>query len=215
MVLTWRRYYGSRANFNTVIAPLLVLMDAIAERTETYVQRMTWIQSLQDLAGGSLSLPATGYDQHDTFYAKSIVTKASTPLSLAALQGLSTYLTYTTPPSGSGWMVIWDLYGGPGSAFSAKAQSSSSFPHRDAGYVGQFYAWNYNGWVPQTINHVKGMVDALGSEVSGLGAYAPYTDPELGTEAKTRYWGAAGVTRLQALRQTWDATDLWLSPQGF
>lgn len=175
---------------------------------------MTYIQSLTDLAGSSLTTPVNGYNEHDTFYSKSIVTKAATPLSLAALTNLANYLQNTPTPSGTSWMVIWNLYGGPGSVISSIPLGSSSYPHRSSGYVGLFYVWSNGAWVPASIPFAAGMVNSLGSEASSLGAYAPYVDPELGASAPSKYWGA-GVPQLQSIRNARDPTDVFLNPQGF
>lgn len=209
------RYYGARTTFNSIVAPLLQQLDAISPRVETWVQQMTYLQSLTNLAGEPLTVPYDSYNEHQTFYAKSLVTpNTTTPITLTTLQKLTNYLQNTPVPELVEWMVIFNLYGGPGSRISAVGNGENSYPHHGAGYVTQFYAWNNGAWVPQTIPFVKGMTEVMGSEVADWGAYGPYVDPELGSGAKTAYWGA-NVDRLEQVKQTWDAGDLWLNPQGF
>lgn len=61
-------YYGSRAAFDSLIAPLLAELKIIyGEDPSTSVNQYGWIESLTVLAGGPLVLPPTGDGQHDTF----------------------------------------------------------------------------------------------------------------------------------------------------
>lgn len=68
-VLTVRGvYYGSRASYNSIIAPLLAKINALAgSPTDASVQNLGWIASLTELAGEDLETPQRGYDAHDTF----------------------------------------------------------------------------------------------------------------------------------------------------
>jgi hypothetical protein len=235
-------YYGSKASFDAIIAPLLAKLKTINGGTAptSSVKVLGWIDSLTDLAGSSLVTPVKGYDLHDTFvsphrhhvcpifvdehkYAKSIDTKQSAPLSLSALQGLFNYIYNTSPPSGSSWMIIANLYGGPGSVInsfpaSTDPSSTSSYAGRDSGYVWQLYAYTSNSqppFVSAIIPFVENMVGALGAEAANLPAYAPYTDPELSqADAQTRYW-RDGVARLKAIKSQVDPKGILYNPQGF
>ena len=62
-------YYGSKTNFNTIIAPLLAkIKPYIGNQTPaTSIKTLGWIDSLAELAGSSLVTPVTGYDLHDNF----------------------------------------------------------------------------------------------------------------------------------------------------
>jgi FAD/FMN-containing dehydrogenase len=133
------------------------------------------------------------------------------------------YLYNTSPPGGVEWMVIANLYGGPGSIInsfppSTDPNSTSSYGDRDSGYVWQFYAYTGNSqppFNPGIITFVQNMVEALGAEAKDLPAYAPYADPELSqAEAQIRYWGE-GVARLKAIKSQVDPKGILYNPQGF
>lgn len=152
---------------------------------------------------------------------KSLDTHQATPLSLTALTKLFTYLYTTTPPSGSDWFIIANLYGGPGSKItsfppSTDPASTSSYAGRDTGYVWQLYGYTGNAqFIAGIIPFIKGMVDALGQEAVGLPAYAPYPDTTYTqAEAQTRYWGA-GVARLKSIKALVDPKGILYNPQGF
>ena len=152
------------------------------------------------------------------------MTKEATPLSLAAFQGLAAYLLDTNKlPQNVDWFIISNLYGGPGSIInsfppSTSPSSTSSYAHRDSGYVWQFYA-NTALDIPapsgSIVGYLKAMVASLGPEAANLPAYAPYADPELGVgdDAHNRYWGAA-VPRLKTIQKAFDPKDILYSPQG-
>jgi len=231
-------YHGARESFDALIAPLLTLLKDAHAGVEPAkrVKTLGWIESLTELAGSNLTTPVKGYSLHESFvrfhlllrrcslarltdgrqYAKSLVTKERAPLSLPALTALFEHLYAVSPtvPGGSSWLVIANLYGGPGSAINAVAAGTSSYAHRDAGYVIQFYV----GATPfdeAIVALTKGMVDALGAEAADLPAYAPYADPELDrTQAQTRYWGG-GVARLRAIKARVDPRGVLYNPQGF
>ncbi|KAF8537005.1 hypothetical protein BDD12DRAFT_746446 [Trichophaea hybrida] len=218
-------YYGEKAKFDALIAPLLVLLKEAhgGKDPVTSVQTLGWIESLTALAGSSLTTPVKGYNLHDTFYAKSVVTHESAPLSPKALKGLFNYLYTTTPPGGAQWFIISNLEGGPGSVIDSfppntDPHSTSSYAHRDTGYVLQLYGFTANSKPPFNsgiINFVKGMVDSMGPEAANLPAYAPYADPELSVaDAHVRYWGG-GVRRLMKIKKEVDPKGVLYNPQGF
>jgi len=62
-------YYGPKAKFDSLIAPLLVKLKAIHDGKDptASVQTLGWIDSLTALAGSSLTTPVKGYNLHDTF----------------------------------------------------------------------------------------------------------------------------------------------------
>ncbi|KAI5818346.1 hypothetical protein BZA77DRAFT_277506 [Pyronema omphalodes] len=218
-------YHGPKANMDRILAPLLEqltdLNDGKAPRTA--VNTYGWIASLTELDGTTLQTSVRGYDKHDTFYAKSIITKESTPLSLTALNSMFNYL-YTHPaPPNTWWMIISNLYGGLGSVInsyppSTDSASTSSYANRDSGYVLQFYGSTASTQPPfnnQIMTFVKSIVRALGEEAENLSAYAPYSDPELTqAEAQQRYWGAS-VPRLKTIKSQVDPKGILYNPQGF
>lgn len=80
-------WYGPASQLTATMAPFLSNMPA---GPTTTITPGTYINSVQYLAGGSLS--TTAPDTRDTFYAKSLMTPASSPMSLAARTAFATYL---------------------------------------------------------------------------------------------------------------------------
>ncbi|CCX16444.1 Similar to Uncharacterized FAD-linked oxidoreductase ygaK; acc. no. Q796Y5 [Pyronema omphalodes CBS 100304] len=91
-------YHGPKANMDRILAPLLAQLTGLndGKAPKAVVNTQGWIASLTELDGTTLQTSVRGYDKHDTFYAKSISTKESAPLSLTALNSMFTYL-YTNP----------------------------------------------------------------------------------------------------------------------
>ncbi|KAI5792006.1 hypothetical protein EDC01DRAFT_706804 [Geopyxis carbonaria] len=217
-------YYGSgdTAMVRRLLAPLVATLRAIYGRdaAET-VKVVGWLEGLADLAGSPLATQTRpgAYNEHGTFYAKSLVTAEARPLSLAALQRLTAYLYGTAAPGGVSYMVIFNLYGGPGSRINEPAAGSAAagaYAHRDGGYVVQCYADVLSGgWRDAVVGYVNGMVGSMGAEASALPAYAPYADPQLAREeAQRRYWGD-GVARIAAVKRQYDPKGVVYNPQGF
>ncbi|KAI5777356.1 hypothetical protein EDC01DRAFT_635891 [Geopyxis carbonaria] len=212
-------YYGARAAFNALLAPLLAELRTRhgAPPVETAVASLGWLPLLAALGEGpTLEQPAAGYNLSDTFYAKSLEVPQATPLTLDAMTALLEYAWNTPAPSDAFWMVLVELYGGAASAVTTGPASPASYARRDTGHVLQFYANtadNAPPWDDAIVGFVNGLVDALGVEG---GAYPPYADPELGTgdAARERYWGA-NVARLKAIKAAVDPGRVVFAPQGF
>lgn len=81
-------WYGPARDFNATIAPLLAKMPKGPKVTLTVG---TYLNSVAYLAGGSLDTQSKP-DGHDTFYAKSLMTPESSPMSTAALNAFARYL---------------------------------------------------------------------------------------------------------------------------
>jgi hypothetical protein len=99
---------------------------------------MSWIDSLQNMAGDDpLSQPLTGYNEHDNFYAKSIVTKNSEPISQSAALSFWQYVISKAESISSVgyWFTIINIYGGFDSQINVPAVGSSAYGDRDALWV--------------------------------------------------------------------------------
>jgi hypothetical protein len=82
-------WYGAASGLNATIAPLLANLPS---NPQTTLNVGTYINSVQVLAGSQSLNTATAPDVHDTFYAKSLMTPASSPMSSAAITGFMSYL---------------------------------------------------------------------------------------------------------------------------
>lgn len=126
-------YFGDEAFFKSMVLP--AMLKGFPAPQTTSVKSLSWLDSLVNEAGGQLSEQLTGYNAHDTFYAKSIVTHNSTPLSLGALQSFWGYVIKEGRSSAYPWFSIINLYGGPDSQINAHPVASSAYSDRDALWV--------------------------------------------------------------------------------
>lgn len=127
-------YFGSLTNFNNKIKP--ELLRGLPTPTSQSATAMTWIQSLTALADGQpLTQPTTGYNLHDSFFAKSIVVPTSGQLTAATLTSYFDYIIKIGVNSANPWFSIINLYGGPDSQINAKPTSFSAYDDRTALWV--------------------------------------------------------------------------------
>lgn len=215
-------FYDDQSKFTPIIAPLLNMLKTVhATSPQEVVTNQNWIDSLEALGGvTTLVEPTTGYNEHVTLYSKSLVTPPKSPPSISALKNLLTYLK-PSAPSGYDPIIIINLYGGPNSAIRSPPWASirsqtSSYSHRDAGWVWQFTAGS-SGQVDRKeglVGYVDGLLASMGNEVKSWGAYAPYVDPELDANtAREKYWGAQ-LGRLTGVKMKYDKKGLLGGPQG-
>ncbi|KAF7320857.1 Glucooligosaccharide oxidase [Mycena chlorophos] len=95
-----------------------------------------WIESLENLGGGSLNTSAAP-DDTDTFYAKSLMSPALETASREAFFNVVATEGFTTNIS---WFFQIELYGGPNSAINAVPLDATAFAHRSSLFTTQFYA---------------------------------------------------------------------------
>jgi len=84
-------WYGAASKLNATIAPLL---EKLPKKPQTSLNVGTYINSVQVLAGDQSLNTNTAPDVHDTFYAKSLMTPASSPMSPAAIKAFINYLAH-------------------------------------------------------------------------------------------------------------------------
>ncbi|KAL8874921.1 MAG: hypothetical protein Q9198_006653 [Flavoplaca austrocitrina] len=176
-----------------------------------------------------LPQPLTGYDNHDNFYAKSILVPETTPLtvrkpppyptiSLISPQptALLNYFTYiaTNGSKTPSWFSELNLLGGPSSKINTP-QYPSAYSHRNSLWVLQHYAIvpaNATGNTKPTIDFVKGLNEALGMGYKG---YLNYVDPELSAkEAHETYYGKEDYERLVRIKKVVDPEAVFWNPQA-
>ncbi|KAH6724426.1 hypothetical protein BKA61DRAFT_588438 [Leptodontidium sp. MPI-SDFR-AT-0119] len=90
------------------------------------VRTQGWIEALANLAAPHTMEQPLGHEYaiHDTFYAKSLVSKNAHPLSTASIRA---FWSYIIANQGKGpFYGIIDLYGGPGSVINSLASESSA-----------------------------------------------------------------------------------------
>lgn len=184
------------------------------------VQKLGWIEALTVVSDpDALSQPLGHlYTAHDTFYAKSVVTKETAPLSPAAWRS---YAAWIAAHQGQGpWFSINNLYGGRGSAINAVSSAASAYADRESLWVVQNYGYTASGllpWDPRLTVLVDGLNDAITSEQpdGDFSAYLNYVDPDLTVaDAHREYYGDDTYDVLVALKIKYDPASVFWNPQA-
>jgi len=129
-------YFGDAEYFSrTVFSAMLSGLPQPANRT---VQSRAWLDALADIAEGEpLSEPLTGYNNHQTFYSKSVVTREAAPLTRGALQSFFAYVISKGLTASYPWNTFISLYGGKDSQINRPAAQAAAYSHRDSLWVFQ------------------------------------------------------------------------------
>ncbi|KAF2640522.1 FAD-binding domain-containing protein [Massarina eburnea CBS 473.64] len=204
-------FFGTPEEFNATVLPE-ILRSAIAPNA-IVVQAYDWIGYLKLMSDvNSIEEPVEGYDQHDTFFAKSITVPESDGLTKEALDSFYDYIHQDAPIS---WFVIINLYGGPGSNINSKDTTFAAYNDRDSLWVFQ----NYGVTSDQTgIDFINGINDAIidAQPETHFGAYLNYVDPTYSAEtAHELYYGEELTTKLEALKGQYDPKSTFWNPQAF
>lgn len=223
-------YLGDLSTWENTLEP--ALLAGLPPPDSSTVGENSWLDSLTLLAApSSLHQPTQNYNQHDNFYAKSVVVPSSSPLTSAALNN---YFAYIIANGSSAqqqqqqptpwWSSTLYLHGGPGSAINTPlSTSSSAYSDRDALWVVQHYG-NMTGsstnapFPPASrLSFIDGLNVALTEEMpqTTFGAYLNFVDPELTKrEAHAVYYGEGTYGRLVGGKRTWDRGGLFWNPQS-
>ncbi|KAK6586857.1 hypothetical protein PZA11_000147 [Diplocarpon coronariae] len=184
------------------------------------VSRQGWIEALEYVAYPEPLEQPLGheYSLHETFYAKSIVSKNAQPLTTAAIRA---FWAYMIENRGRGpFYSIIDLYGGPSSAINTPSPDSAAYSERDALWVFQNYGYAAGGqstYDPATTRLLEGLSAAVEDaqphgEFSG---YLNYVDPGLSPlMAAAEYYGAATYNRLLDIKAQVDPAFVFWNPQA-
>ncbi|KAF2182763.1 carbohydrate-binding module family 18 [Zopfia rhizophila CBS 207.26] len=201
-------FFGSLDEFNSKIKP--ELLRTLPAPSSSDVQSLGWIPYLIKLSGlSTLTMPTTGYDQHDNFFAKSITVPEKDGLSAAALNAFYDYIKKGAPAS---WYTIINLYGGPKSAINSKGIDFAAYNDRDSLWVFQNY-----GETAANIPFINGMNDAImkAQPNTHFGAYLNYVDPSYdAATAHQLYYGTDVYNRLAALKKQVDPQTVFWNPQA-
>ena len=152
--------------------------------------------------------PLQGYDEHDTFFAKSITVPESTGLTANGLNAWFDYIKGATTE----YYTIVNLYGGPGSAINSKDTNFAAYNDRDSLWVLQNY-----GYTSSSINFINGINNAIitAQPQTSFGAYLNYVDPTYDSAtAHKLYYGDAVYSRLAALKKQVDPQSVFWHPQA-
>lgn len=205
-------------HFKSVTFP--EILSAFPAPASSSVESLGWTEALVSADnGGQLQVPLTGYDAHDTFYAKSVVTKNAQPLTNSQLTSYFTYILNQGRNAPSPWYTIIDLYGGAGSQVNAPSSDSSAYSDRDAHWVFQNYGFTANS-LPPYDDAITPFVDSLNSALSAgtstdFGAYLNYVDPQLSaTDAAMLGYGQSTYNKLLSIKKAVDPNEVFWNPQS-
>lgn len=202
-------YWGSREDFNKIITPLLAKMGVTT--TNGKVGNYTWPNTLLQFSNGALQQPLV-YDQHETFFAKSLMAT----LSPAAIDALSTYWYANARSMRRGWYLMIDAHSGSNSAISEVSPDTTAYAHRNATLKMQFYDVAFGGsydpsWTSFLNGWVKAIVDANPDNSNGM--YINYADTSLSNEeARKNYW-LGNYDRLAQIKKKYDPKNVFGGPQ--
>ncbi|EJU00029.1 FAD-binding domain-containing protein [Dacryopinax primogenitus] len=210
-------YTGPKAAFEDVFLPLVLECEKTSDThagTHAFAQEMGWEAYLVSQVG-------TPPRVADCFYAKSLMTSSTTPLSQQTVEKFMHYL-FTEGPKHPhlAWFVEVDLYGREGSAINAVPKLDTAFRHRDRLLGFQLYASSGNLRPPfpeDGYAFVDGMAEVLSAAPEGrtLASYANYVDPRLGQgEWEDMYYGGEIYDRLRKVKSKWDKGNVFRFPQG-
>lgn len=201
-------YYGSRADYDKLMNPLLQKLG-ISGGTVT---ANGWINTLSNFAYGPLE-QAKPYDTHETFFAKSLM---PSNLNAKAITALSDYWAANARNLQRAWYLLIDCHGGKGSAISNVASDATAYGHRNATFKMQFYDRTYfgnydNSWQSFLNGWIKAISDA--SPGVNFGMYINYADTSLSSsEAHSHYW-LANYDKLLQLKSVYDPKKVLEGPQ--
>lgn len=129
-------YFGDQSKFSQHIFP--AMLKGLPAAVNTTVESLPWMKALESIAEGEpLVEPLTGYNNHQTFYAKSVVTREAKPLTRTALESFFDYVINKGLTATSPWQTFISLYGGRDSQINAPSPDSAAYSHRDSLWVFQ------------------------------------------------------------------------------
>jgi hypothetical protein len=201
-------YYGTRADYDKLITPLLQQMGISSGSVSTN----TWLNTLTSFSNGPLK-QSTPYDTHENFFAKSLMPEYLSP---AAITALANYWNANARSLSRAWYLLFDCHGGKGSAISKVAPDATAYAHRNATFKMQFYDRVYSGnYDPSWFSFLNGWIKAINDASPGVnhGMYINYADTSLGKdEAHSRYW-LGNYQKLVGVKTAWDPKRVFEGPQ--
>lgn len=201
-------YYGTRADYDKLMNPLLAKMGISSGSVSTN----SWLNTLTSFSNGPLK-QVTPYDTHENFFAKSLMPESLSP---AAITALSNYWSSNARSNSRAWYLLFDCHGGKGSAISSVSADATAYAHRNATFKMQFYDRINNGnYDSSWFSFLNGWIKAISDASPGVnhGMYINYADTSLTKdEAHSRYW-LGNYEKLAKLKAVWDPKKVFQGPQ--
>ncbi|KAA1094404.1 hypothetical protein PGT21_020273 [Puccinia graminis f. sp. tritici] len=212
-------WYGAPNGLTSVIQPFLSQMPTPTKKS---VKTRSWIASLEVSAQGQ-PLSTSGVDlgkEHDTFYAKSLTTPQSIPMSNSSIIAFSKYLINQGLQLETDWFVQLELYGGKNSAVTAVGADETAFAQRSILFTIQFYASTSSTNPPfpaEGFTLLDNMVDSIVNNNPSdwnYGAYANYVDDRLTSSQWKSLYYKKHYQRLTQIKQAYDPQNVFAFPQS-
>ena len=203
-------FFGTPEEFNKTIGPELI--RGVPAPSTVIVQKYSWIDYLILMSDKTdIREPLTGYDEHDTFFAKSITVPEKNKLSANALNAFFDLIKQGVDAP---WFTIINLYGGPGSAINTKDTKFAAYKDRDSLWVFQNYGQTPTDKSIPFINKINSVIINAQPDTD-FGAYLNYVDPSYSAaEAHKLYYGAELYAKLAALKKVVDPKQVFWNPQA-
>ena len=203
-------YYGSQANFNAIMSPLLQKMG-LGGSFGT-VSTNGWLNTLTQFSNGPLP-QATVYDTHETFFSKSLMPEY---LSSSAIDALANYWNANARNNQRQWYLLFDCHGGKSSAITNVSADATAYAHRNATFKMQFYDRVGSGsYDPSWQSFLNGWIGAIQNAMptTTFGMYINYADTSLSkADAHSHYW-LGHYDKLAQLKTVYDPSKVFEGPQ--
>ncbi|KAF8955654.1 glucooligosaccharide oxidase [Flammula alnicola] len=205
-------WYAPLDQLNATLKPFFDRMPP--PRAESF-DTGDYLHSAVNLAGGSLDTTSQP-DNTDTFYAKSLMTPESQPMSDRALEALMEVIANEGFTTSVGWFFQVELFGGRNSAINAVKAEDTAFARRDSLFTIQFYASSPGSVPPYPEAGFTFLDDTVNAIVTNsplnwdYGAYTNYVDDRL-VDWQKRYY-AQNYPRLRRLKDLYDPRGTFSFP---
>lgn len=229
-------YFGDLDHFTQIVFP--AMLSGMPTPDNTTVQEYGWLTALENIAEGEpLREPLSGYNNHQTFYTKSVVTREAKPLSKVALASYFQYIIDKGLTAAFPWNTFISLYGGKDSQINTPTADSAAYSHRDSLWVFQVSTARLPVWtlrliwfenigssadrLPPFLPEITTFVDGLNAALTDAQpdgdfiAYPNYLDQALtSAEAADLYYGPTTYGKLVKIKGDVDPEAVFWNPQA-
>ncbi|KAI3338011.1 hypothetical protein F4824DRAFT_460898 [Ustulina deusta] len=203
-------YLGDAMRFHDSILMPLLQRFPVKEGSRSRYCPVGWLELLQQLAGDNGLDVGPTYEEHLTFFAKSVA--VSHPgLSKDELQNYFRCLLSEGKSTPIDYFIGVQLYGGADSQITANT-TRDSYGHRDAMWMFQHYGSVNDGKFPEEgIRFLDNLNKALGPR---HGASNNYADPSLERDEAHKLYYGRKLEGLMKLKGVLDPQNVFSHPQS-
>ncbi|KAF2205787.1 FAD-binding domain-containing protein [Delitschia confertaspora ATCC 74209] len=202
-------YHGNSSQLQAAIQPLMSSLGTSLSSRQT-----DWIGGFTAYSNGQTVDVSHPYNIQETFFSKSLTTTA---LNNTAMTSAVNYWLSTAKSTSRDWYIIIDMHGGKNSYISSVPKNESSYAHRDALFLYEFYDRVYSGSYPSNgFSFLNGWVNAFTSKLdaSQWGMYINYADPTMSRKEAQDVYYRGNLGRLQSIKAAMDPEEVFYFPQA-